>query len=114
MSKARHDMQVSCIEAFVHLTRLNSQPAVAKEMGCDQATVSRKIAALEQWLGRSLVYPGNPVEFTQDGEQFASAASEVLRLLNSMRVSGPLAEEPKEPVKRSGQWRVTRHRFDRS
>jgi DNA-binding transcriptional LysR family regulator len=98
--RRQKDLRIASIETFVRLARTRNQPDVAAEMGCDQATVSRNITALEKWMRRVLVFAGSPVRLTEDGERFLPEAIKVLALLDEARgVPAPL---PK-PGKSSGK-----------
>lgn len=71
---------------------------MAAEMGCDQATVSRQIAALERWLGRRLVSGAAPVRLTEDGERFATVAADVLARLQSFRADRSKVQPPSPKI----------------
>ncbi len=80
------DLKVAWLQAFVRVAETGKQTAVAAELGLDQATVSRHIGHLEQWLdGRILFYPGMSDHLLPDGEKFLPVAREVLRLLEGAR-----------------------------
>lgn len=84
------------LDTFVRLARTRNQPDVAREIGASQATVSRQVAALEQWLGRMLVIGASPVRLTDDGELFVPVAAELLERLRSAR-SDPGTAAPAPP-----------------
>ncbi len=89
------------LDTFVRLARTGNQPAVALEIGSSQATVSRQVAALEQWLGRVLMSEAPPVRLTDEGKQFASVAAALLEQLANCRADPAIAAPP--PPRPSGK-----------
>ena len=60
------------------LARTGSLSAAARELGCDHATVGRRVAALEQVLGlRLIVRLPRSTPLTQDGQAIAGLAAEI-------------------------------------
>ena len=50
---------IACIKSFVRTVETGSFSAVAREMGTTQPTISKQIAALEDYLDvQLLVHPG--------------------------------------------------------
>jgi hypothetical protein len=93
-------LQLQWLDTFDRLARLGNQPAVARELGTTQATVSRQVTALEEWLGRKLVLAGSPVCLTEDGERFVPIAVEVLARLQGFQPD--LSRAMPAPPKPSG------------
>jgi DNA-binding transcriptional LysR family regulator len=89
------------LDTFVRLARTLNQPAVAREIGGSQATVSRQVAALERWLGRALVSGAAPVQLTEEGKQFATVAAALLEQLADCRADPAIPAPP--PPKLSGK-----------
>ncbi|CAI1882642.1 D-malate degradation protein R [Serratia entomophila] len=66
------------LKHFVALARTGSLSAAARELGCDHATVGRRVAALEQALGlRLIVRLPRSTPLTQDGQAVAGLAAEI-------------------------------------
>ncbi len=66
------------LKHFVALARTGSLSAAARELGCDHATVGRRVAALEQALGlRLIVRLPRSTPLTQDGQAIAGLAAEI-------------------------------------
>lgn len=66
------------LKHFVALARTGSLSAAARELGCDHATVGRRVAALEQALGlRLIVRRPRSTPLTQDGQAIAGLAAEI-------------------------------------
>lgn len=82
------------LDTFVRLARTGNQPAVAREIGSSQATVSRQVAELERWLGRVLTSGATPMKLTDDGKQFALIAADLLERLTDCQVDPGTAAPP--------------------
>lgn len=79
-------MEIKWIEDFVALARLQSFSRAAEERNVSQSGFSRRIQALEQWVGADLVdRSGYPPSLTAAGRLFREAAEEVLLKLNDVR-----------------------------
>lgn len=79
-------MEIKWIEDFVALARLQSFSRAAEERNVSQSGFSRRIQALEQWVGADLVdRSGYPPSLTAAGRLFCEAAQEVLLKLNDVR-----------------------------
>jgi len=79
-------MEIKWIEDFVALARLQSFSRAAEERNVSQSGFSRRIQALEQWVGADLVdRSGYPPTLTAAGRLFCEAAEEVLLKLNDVR-----------------------------
>ncbi len=66
------------LKHFVVLARTGSLSAAARELGCDHATVGRRVAALEKALGLRLILRlPRSTPLTQDGKMIAGLASDI-------------------------------------
>lgn len=66
------------LKHFVVLARTGSLSAAAREMGCDHATVGRRVAAMEKALGLRLILRlPRSTPLTQDGKMIAGLAAEI-------------------------------------
>jgi DNA-binding transcriptional LysR family regulator len=84
------DLKVAWLQAFVRVAETGKQTATAAELKVDQATISRHIRHLEQWLGGKLLLDnGVPAKLLPDGEKFLPVAREVLKLLEGARQPNP-------------------------
>lgn len=81
-------LRISWLEAFVAVAQLQNYSEVARQMGCDQSTISRYIIQLQSWLRKELVTGYVPTVLTPDGEEFLPKAVEICRLLRESR--GPV------------------------
>ena len=73
------------LETFVQLAVHQSFSEVARITGRDQSVISRRIASLEDWLGKALVIRPEPISLTPEGKEFLLTAQEVCRLLEASR-----------------------------
>lgn len=79
-------MEIKWIEDFVALARLQSFSRAAEERNVSQSGFSRRIQALEQWVGADLVdRSGYPPSLTAAGRLFCEASQEILLKLNDVR-----------------------------
>jgi DNA-binding transcriptional LysR family regulator len=86
-------MELSWLEDFLCLARTNNFSRAAQERNITQSAFSRRIKALEHWLGAPLVDRSTyPTTLTAAGHAFLGVAGEVLRALQvaraDLRVSG--------------------------
>ncbi|MNG69123.1 HTH-type transcriptional regulator DmlR [compost metagenome] len=66
------------LKHFVVLARTGSLSAAARELGCDHATVGRRVAALEKALGLRLILRlPRSTPLTPDGQKVAGLAAEI-------------------------------------
>ncbi|CAI1131564.1 LysR family transcriptional regulator [Serratia quinivorans] len=66
------------LKHFVVLARTGSLSAAARELGCDHATVGRRVAALEKALGLPLILRlPRSTPLTQDGKVIAGLATDI-------------------------------------
>lgn len=89
-------MELNWLEDFLCLARTNSFSRAAQERNITQSAFSRRIKALEHWLGAPLVDRSTyPTTLTAAGRAFLSAAEDVLRTLHlaraDVRASGGVA-----------------------
>jgi len=71
--------RLDCIQSFVRVVETGSFSAVARERDTTQPTISKQIAALEDYLDVQLLTRSTrKLQLTQDGEQFFTHCQEVL------------------------------------
>ena len=95
MSSLRIDsLRLIWLEAFVQVAESENISEAARELSCDQSTVTRHIQALQKWLGKKLIDPGkisdceNPgvnIGLTEDGLTFHELAVTVIEQLTAFR-----------------------------
>ena len=79
-------MEIKWIEDFVALARLQSFSRAAEERNVSQSGFSRRIQALEQWVGADLVDRSSyPPSLTAAGRLFCETAEELLLKLHDVR-----------------------------
>lgn len=79
-------MDFKLIEDFLSLARTKSFSRSAEERHITQSGFSRRIKALENWLGTSLVDRSTyPTTLTPDGEIFCETAGETLHAIYQLR-----------------------------
>lgn len=79
-------MELNWLEDFLCLARTNSFSRAAEERNITQSAFSRRIKALEHWLGAPLVDRSTyPTSLTPAGRQFLATAEQVLRQLQQTR-----------------------------
>ncbi|RED45040.1 LysR family transcriptional regulator [Aestuariispira insulae] len=79
-------MELKWLEDFVMLANQRSFSRAAKMRYVTQPAFSRRIKALENWLGTSLVDRSTyPTTLTDAGRQFRDTAEEVLRIMHEAR-----------------------------
>lgn len=79
-------MEIRILEDFLALARIQSFSRAAEQRHSTQSAFSRRIQALEAWLGVTLVDRGTvPLTITPAGEMFAEVAEDVLRMLRQAR-----------------------------
>lgn len=75
-------MDFKWLEDFLALAEDHSFSRAAERRGVTQSAFSRRIRALEDWLGADLVSRDSyPVTLTEEGKLFRETAEEVLRML---------------------------------
>ena len=79
-------MELKWLEDFVCLVKAGSFSRASSERNVTQPAFSRRIRALEDWLGVTLIDRSSyPVTLTPYGEQFLPAAQEILQTSYSAR-----------------------------
>ncbi len=79
-------MELTWLEDFLCLARTNNFSRAAQERNITQSAFSRRIKALENWLGAPLVDRSTyPTALTPAGQAFLGVAGEVLRSLQLAR-----------------------------
>lgn len=82
-------MELKWLEDFMMLAESRSFSRASELRNVTQSALSRRIQALEQWLGTSLVDRSSyPITLTAEGRQFRETAEEVTRLLTAHRKGG--------------------------
>lgn len=87
-------MDIKWLEDFLSLAQTRNFSRTADDRHVTQSALSRRIRALEAWVGADLVDRSTyPLVLTPAGKVFSSSASEAMRLLNDsraqLRVRGP-------------------------
>ncbi len=73
-------MELDWLEDFIVLARTRHFSQSAQERNVSQPAFSRRIQALERWLGTNLINRGTtPITLTEEGERFRETAIGVLR-----------------------------------
>ncbi|SFN40092.1 transcriptional regulator, LysR family [Formivibrio citricus] len=79
-------MDISWFEDFVCLVEARGFSQAAQRRGVSQPTFSRRIQALEEWLGTELIdRSAQGVRLTSDGRIFHAFSVEILHKINEMR-----------------------------
>ncbi len=79
-------MDIAWMEDFLELAERGNFTRAAMARNISQAAFSRRIRALEEWLGARLVDRStHPVRLTAEGERFAHEAGEILAHLEETR-----------------------------
>lgn len=79
-------METRWIQDFVALTEVRNFTRAAELRNVSQAAFSRRIQALEQWLGTALVdRTCFPLRFTEAGERFRASAVALLAQIDDVR-----------------------------
>ena len=95
MSSLRIDsLRLVWLEAFVQVAESENISEAARELSCDQSTVTRHLQALQRWLGKKLIEPGKISDYespgvniglTEDGRTFHELAVNVTGQLTAFR-----------------------------
>lgn len=92
-------MDIKWLEDFISLARTRSFSRAAKERHVTQSAFSRRIQALETWLGVSLIDRSTyPTALTAEGRQFHETAEEAVRMLHASRYRLQSNAGPVTPV----------------
>lgn len=79
-------MDFKWLEDFLSLADSRSFSRAAEDRGVTQSAFSRRIRALEEWLGADLVNrSSHPVTLTDEGKLFRETAEETVRMLMARR-----------------------------
>lgn len=79
-------MELNWLEDFISLANTGSFSKAAEQRNISQSAFSRRIHALEDWLGATLVdRHSHPVHLTDAGTQFFSTANQVVRTISRTR-----------------------------
>jgi len=88
-------MELKWLEDFLCLARTRSFSRAADERHVTQSAFSRRIQALELWLGVSLIDRSSyPTALTAEGRQFLETAEETVRMLYASRVDLQASTRP--------------------
>lgn len=79
-------MELNWLEDFISLANTGSFSKAAEQRNISQSAFSRRIHALENWLGATLIdRHSHPVHLTDAGAQFVSTANQVVRTISRTR-----------------------------
>ena len=104
-------MELKWLEDFLSLASTRSFSKAAEERHTTQSTLSRRIQALEEWLGVSLVDRSSyPVTLSRAGEQFHMDAIGVIRSIYRSRAAARARGlNTMAPLRISGQYVLVRY-----
>ncbi|MGL5836465.1 MAG: LysR family transcriptional regulator [Waterburya sp.] len=86
---------ITCMKSFVRTVEMGSFSAVAREMTTTQPTISKQIAALEEYLDvQLLVRSTRKVSLTDEGERFYEHCQQVLEALAEAESSVGKRQQP--------------------
>jgi LysR family transcriptional regulator, hypochlorite-specific transcription factor HypT len=92
-------MELKWLEDFLSLARTRSFSRAADERHVTQSAFSRRIQALELWLGVSLVDRSSyPTTLTAEGREFLETAEETVRMLHAGRLALQASKRPSTQV----------------
>jgi DNA-binding transcriptional LysR family regulator len=92
-------MELKWLEDFLSLARTRSFSRSAEERHVTQSAFSRRIQALELWLGVSLIDRSSyPTALTAEGRQFLETAEETVRMLHASRLNLQASTRPSAQV----------------
>ncbi|HYI81823.1 MAG TPA: LysR family transcriptional regulator [Acetobacteraceae bacterium] len=87
-------MELDWLEDFLTLSASGSFSRAAEQRHVTQPAFSRRIRALEDWVGAPLIdRSAHPASLTEAGRRFRPAAEEILRRLAAARQEARTAEE---------------------
>src|SRR5947209_3446568 len=90
-------MDIKWLQDFVSLARTRSFSRSSVERHVTQSAFSRRIRALETWVGVALVDRSSyPTSLTPAGRQFRETAEEALRQLDGARASLQADARPRD------------------
>ena len=80
--------RIACMQSFVRAIELNSFSAVAREQQTTQPTISKQIAALENYLGVQLLTRSTtPLSLTEDGKKYYQYCQQILETVAEAEAS---------------------------
>jgi DNA-binding transcriptional LysR family regulator len=80
--------KIECMTTFVRVVETGSFSAVAREMGTTQPTISKQIAALEEYLDiQLLVRSTRSLRLTDEGERFYEHCRQVMEAVTAAEAS---------------------------
>lgn len=83
------NMDMRWLEDFLAVADTRNFTRAAQLRNISQAAFSRRIKALESWLGSSLIDRASfPTRLTPDGERFRERAAEIVQQISDARLSG--------------------------
>lgn len=92
-------MELKWLEDFLSLARTRSFSRAAEERHVTQSAFSRRIQALELWLGVSLIDRSSyPTTLTAEGRQFLETAEETVRMLHASRLNLQASTRPSTQI----------------
>jgi DNA-binding transcriptional LysR family regulator len=87
--------RITCMKSFVRTVEMGSFSAVAREMNTTQPTISKQIAALEEYLDvQLLVRSTRKVSLSDEGERFYDRCQQVLEALAEAESSVGKRQKP--------------------
>jgi DNA-binding transcriptional LysR family regulator len=87
--------RITCIKSFVRTVELGNFSAVARELGTTQPTISKQIAALEEYLDVQLLTRSpRQVAVTDEGDRFYQHCQNILELFSEAESSVGKRQQP--------------------
>ena len=87
--------RITCMKSFVRTVEMGNFSAVAREMGTTQPTISKQIAALEEYLDvQLLVRSPRRVNLTDEGSRFYQHCQQILEALAEAESSVGRRQQP--------------------
>ncbi|WP_086933491.1 LysR family transcriptional regulator [Agarilytica rhodophyticola] len=79
-------MELKWLEDFICLANIGSFSQAAENRNVTQSAFSRRIMALEKWLGTTLIdRTSHPIRLTEDGTRFVETAKQSVHLFHKVR-----------------------------
>lgn len=79
-------MELKWLEDFICLANIGSFLQAAENRNVTQSAFSRRIMALEKWLGTTLIdRTSHPIRLTEDGTRFVETAKQSVHLFHKVR-----------------------------
>jgi DNA-binding transcriptional LysR family regulator len=87
--------RITCMKSFVRTVETGSFSAVARELDTTQPTISKQIAALEEYLDvQLLVRSTRKVSVTDEGRRFYEKCQQILEALEEAEASAGRRQQP--------------------